>query len=811
MKTSLNWLKRYVKIDCSARELADKITAAGIEVAGIEYHGNNLENIVVGKIETIEKHPDADKLLICSIIVGADTLQIVTGAQNVCVGQNVPVALVGAKLPGGLEIKPAKLRGIDSSGMLCSAAELAIDSKLLLPEEREGIFILNEQFVPGTPIVEAMGLKDTVLEFEPTPNRADCFSIVGIAREAAVACNVELNAPVCECLPQLTELSEESISVEIVDSEQCARFTAKVLRNVKVADSPEWLKQALRSAGMRPINNIVDVTNFVMLELGQPMHAYDLDKLSGAKLVVRAAVAGEKLTTLDEVERILTEDMIVIADGERAVGIAGIMGGYDSEISDSTKNIVMEAATFNAKSIRRAARALGLRSEASGRFERGIDVERIAAAQERAAQLLQEMGAVSACSGLVECYPRKSKPAIVGFSAAEVNAVLGTKISAQKMLEILNNLGIATEADGEKMVATAPSWRGDVTLMQDIAEEIGRIFGYDNIPLKMPCSEITHGGQLHLQSIADRVRSSLSACGMDETISFSFIHPDSFDKLNLPENSSLRLAIPILNPIVAELPNMRTTLVDSVLNSLKYNLAHKNDDLKIYEIGAVYLPENLPLEQLPLEKMKVCGALCGRMASVSWYSGREAIDFYSAKGVVEELLADLQILNCEFAVCTTNPLYHPGKSCAINHDGLNIGFIGELHPFVCKNYDIGVPVYIFELDLQLLAELACLNQKYFALPKYQAVKRDIALILPGEVPAMSVQQEILQESGELLTGIRLFDLYSGDRMPQGKKSLGFSLYYCADDHTLTDSEIETEIAQTVKMLAEKFAAEIRIA
>ena len=810
MKTSLNWLKRYVQVDMSAQELADKITAAGIEVAGVEYRGENLENIVVGKIITIEKHPAADKLLICSIAVGTDTLQIVTGAHNVRVGQNVPVALVGAKLAGGLEIKPAKLRGVDSSGMLCSAMELNIDAKVLLPKERDGIFILNDQLVVGTPIVEALGLRDAILEFEPTPNRADCFSVIGIAREAAVAGNVKLLVPACECRPGLTEMSQDSVSIEVANSEQCSRFTAKVLRNVKVADSPDWLKQSLRSAGVRPINNIVDVTNFVMLEMGQPMHAYDLDKLDGKKLVVRTANAGEKLTTLDEVERTLTEDMIVIADCKQVVGIAGIMGGYDSEISHSTENIVMEAATFNARAIRRAAKVLGLRSEASGRFERGIDVARIDAAQERAAQLLQDMGVVSACSGLVEYYPAKAESVVISCSAKEINAVLGTEIPASRMLEILNDLGIATHADVDQLVAVVPSWRSDIALMQDIAEEVGRIYGYDNIPLKMPCSVITHGGQLYLQSIADRARNVLSACGMDETISFSFIHPDSFDKLNVPQDSSLRLAIPILNPIVAELPYMRTTLVDSVLNSLKYNLAHKTDDLKIYEIGAVYLPEKLPLVQLPPEKMQLCGILCGRMTSVSWCSGREPVDFFSAKGIVEELLADLHILNCEFVICT-NILYHPGKSCVVIHDGVTIGFVGELHPLVSKNYDISVPVFLFELDLQLLAGLACLNQKYFSLPKHQAAKRDIALVLPIEVPAILVQQEILHSAGKNFAGVRLFDLYSGERMAAGKKSLGFSLYYCADDHTLTDNEIEVEVNHTVKVLTEKFEVEIRMA
>ena len=810
MKTSLNWLKRYVQVDMSAQELADKITAAGIEVAGVEYRGENLENIVVGKIITIEKHPAADKLLICSIAVGTDTLQIVTGAHNVRVGQNVPVALVGAKLAGGLEIKPAKLRGVDSSGMLCSAMELNIDAKVLLPKERDGIFILNDQLVVGTPIVEALGLRDAILEFEPTPNRADCFSVIGIAREAAVAGNVKLLVPACECRPGLTEMSQDSVSIEVANSEQCSRFTAKVLRNVKVADSPDWLKQSLRSAGVRPINNIVDVTNFVMLEMGQPMHAYDLDKLDGKKLVVRTANAGEKLTTLDEVERTLTEDMIVIADCKQVVGIAGIMGGYDSEISHSTENIVMEAATFNARAIRRAAKVLGLRSEASGRFERGIDVARIDAAQERAAQLLQDMGVVSACSGLVEYYPAKAESVVISCSAKEINAVLGTEIPASRMLEILNDLGIATHADVDQLVAVVPSWRSDIALMQDIAEEVGRIYGYDNIPLKMPCSVITHGGQLYLQSIADRARNVLSACGMDETISFSFIHPDSFDKLNVPQDSSLRLAIPILNPIVAELPYMRTTLVDSVLNSLKYNLAHKTDDLKIYEIGAVYLPEKLPLVQLPPEKMQLCGILCGRMTAVSWCSGREPVDFFSAKGIVEELLADLHILNCEFVICT-NILYHPGKSCVVIHDGVTIGFVGELHPLVSKNYDISVPVFLFELDLQLLAGLACLNQKYFSLPKHQAAKRDIALVLPIEVPAILVQQEILHSAGKNFAGVRLFDLYSGERMAAGKKSLGFSLYYCADDHTLTDNEIEVEVNHTVKVLTEKFEVEIRMA
>ena len=809
MKTSLNWLKRYVKIDCPAQELADKITAVGIEVAGIEYPGEKLDKIVVGKIETIEKHPNADKLLICSINVGKEILQIVTGAQNVQAGQNVPVAMVGAKIPSGLEIAAAKLRGVDSSGMLCSATELNIDAKLLLPEEREGIFILDNQLAPGLSIVEALGLNDAILEFEPTPNRADCFSVIGIAREAAVACASELHIPDCKCQSSVPESSENFIAVEVLDSNLCKRFTAKVLRNVQVTESPEWLKQALRSAGMRPVNNVVDVTNFVMLELGQPMHAYDLDILAGGKLVVRSATIGEKLTTLDAIERNLTEDMIVIADSKNVVGIAGIMGGRDSEISKNTKNIVMEAATFNAKAIRLAAKALGLRSEASGRFERGVDIDRVCVAQERAAKLLQEMGAVSACQGLVDVYPQKTEPAVIECSAAEINAVLGTQISTEEIVKILNSLEISTTSDGGKLVALAPSWRNDITLMQDLAEEVARIYGYDNIPMKMPCAEITHGGQLYIQSIADRARNVLAACGMDETISFSFIHPDSYDKLNIPENSPLRLSIPVMNPIVAELPNMRTTLVDSILSSLKYNLAHKNDDLKIYEIGAIYLTDKLPLEQLPAEKLQLCGALCGRLASSSWYSGREVVDYFTAKGIVEELLADLQIFNCEF-IGNSNSLYHPGKSSMITHDGVTIGFVGDLHPLIISNYGISVPVCIFELDLDMLASLACLNQKYTALPKFQAARRDIALVLPLEVPAALVKQELLLSASELLSKIQLFDLYSGERLPQGKKSLGFSLYYCAENRTLTDSEIEFELNKTVEAISGKFDVEIRI-
>lgn len=810
MKTSLKWLKRYVNIDCTAQELADRITSAGIEVAGIEYGGANLQNIVVGKITAIGKHPDADKLQICTVDVGREQLQIVTGARNVQSGDTVPVALVGAKLPDGLEIKPAKLRGVDSRGMLCSAAELSIDAKLLLPEERDGIFQLDTSLIPGTAIAEALGMDDAILEFEPTPNRADCFSVVGIAREAAVACKTKLNQPDCECVPRNAELSSNRVSTRIADSALSGRFSAKVMTDVKVSASPEWLKQALRSAGVRPINNVVDVTNFVMLELGQPLHAYDSDKLSGRQLNVRRAVEGEKLVTLDEVERILTSDMIVIADEQGTVGLAGIMGGLATEVSGTTKTIVLEAAAFDAKMIRRTAKALGLRSEASGRFERGVDVARTNAALERAAQLLQDIGAASALTGIADCYPAEKPAAVIEFTAAAINKILGTAIAKEIMLEILNSLGIYTEVIGENLKSVAPSWRRDIQIVADIAEEVGRIYGYDNIPLKMPCEEITHGGQLYLQSIADRVRNILAAGSMDETINFSFIHPDSYNKLNLPVDSHLRQSIPILNPIVAEFPEMRTTLIDSLLTTVKYNLSHKNCDMRIYEIASVYLPEALPLKSLPAEKMQVCGALCGRMAPVSWYSGKEAVDFYAAKGMVEEVLADLHIFNCEYLSCD-NPVYHPGKSCTVMHDGTVLGYIGELHPVVTQNYDIAEQLYMFELDLNLLAEKACLNQKFSPLPKFQSVKRDLALVLPVDIPVAAVQQEISFAAGGLFFGARLFDQYCGERMPSGKKSVGFSLYFCAEDRTLTDSEVEAELEQIVKSLTNKFAAEIRMA
>ena len=810
MKAPLSWLKEYTPLTCDAEALARALTRGGLEVAAIEERNSSLGQVVTGKVLNMSKHPDADKLWVCTIDVGSEQLCIVTGAQNVIVGAIVPVALVGAELPGGLQIKPAKLRGIASFGMLCSAAELAIDAKLLMPEEREGIFLLPLDVQPGLDIDGVLGLNEPVLELEPTPNRADCFSVVGVAREAAVAQSCSLTMPHCQCQPQCSTASDTLISVEISDFKLCQRFSAKVLRDVAVKPSPLWLQNALRAAGMRPINNVVDVTNYVMLELGQPMHAYDADKIQGAVLRVRCACAGERITTLDGIKRELSEDMLVIADAERTVGIAGIMGGLDTEVSAATTTIIMEAASFSGKSIRRAARALGLRSEASSRFERGIDIGAIHLAQERAAHLLQSIGAVKACSGMVDIYPQPLPQAVIECSATAINTLLGTHIAAQQQCAILNSLGIRAQLAEDMLTAIVPSWRADITLMQDLAEEIGRIYGYDEIPLRMPVQQITRGGQLHIQTIADKVRSTLAACSMSEVINFSFIHPQAFDKLNWQPDDARRQAIVILNPIVAEFPLMRTTLADSLLNNIKTNAARKNDDIKIYELASVYLtqhaPQGIPANEVP----HICGALTGKQRQQTWYSGKQTVDFYDAKGAVEELLAAFNI-EAQYERLSDNPQYHPGKSCAILVEGRSIGCVGEVHPAVAAHYDISQSVYMFEINQVLLAEAAAAKKPFHQLPRYQTVKRDLALVLPLEIAAQEVLDAICDAAPALLAAVNLFDCYSGERMTAGKKSLGYSLYLQAEDRTLTDKEIEACIEAIVGALQARFDVEIRIA
>jgi len=809
MRASIKWIKDYVDFSQTPEELADMLTMAGVPVEGIEYLGQGIEQVVTGRIVDLSPHSNADKLQVCKMDVGGVLITVVTGATNVSRGDIVPVALVGAKLPTGLEIQAADFRGVQSQGMLCSTEELNMDSKIVPPEAREGIYILPADTPVGVDIRSALGLDDVVLEFELTPNRADCFSIIGLAREVAVLTGGTMRKPMLNLKEQGGEKAAGLAAITIQEPSLCPRFTARVFNNVKIGPSPRWLQQRIQAAGMRPINNVVDVTNFVMLEMGQPMHAYDYNLVSRHSIIVRMANHGERLTTLDGVRRDLTPDMLVIADAVQVVGLAGVMGGLSTEVTPSTKNVLLEAASFHGPSIRRTSRALGLRSEASGRFERGIDTSNIIRAQDRAAELLEGMGACQVHPGVIDAYPIFHLPKQVTFTPAAINAYLGIDLPKDQMVDILKLLEFDVEQKVDKILVTVPTWRGDVTGPSDISEEIARIYGYDNIPSTTPYGRVLRGDQRYIQTLADQTRDVLTGLGFNEIISFSFTHPATFDKLNIPAESELRQAVPVLNPITDEFPLLKTTLLGGVLQTVVNNLAQRNDDLAIYELGAVYQPQSLPITTLPEEPLMLCGALSGKRYGLSWNQSREMMDFYDAKGTVEALLEKLGVSDYE-VIPGEYLAMHPGKCALFLKDGELIAAVGEAHPKVLDAYGLSRQVCLFEICMAQIEKHAALIGKYQPLPRFPAITRDLAVVLPESVPAAEATAAIAKSGGELLTDLRLFDVYTGEPVPAGFRSLAFSLVFRAADRTLTDEEVEQYHQQIMAHLEATLSAKLRM-
>lgn len=808
MLASINWLKDYVKFNQTPSELADMLTMAGVPVEKVEELGKDITNVVTGKITAVTQHPNADKLSVCKVDVGKETVTIVTGATNIKENDIVPVALAGATLPNNVEIKSSELRGIESNGMMCSAAELGIDAKLISQDARGGIYVLPENTKIGLDIKEVLGLNDVVLEFELTANRADCFSMIGLAREIAVLTGGNLVKPMLNVRETADEKASNLANVSVEDYSLCPRFACRILKDIKIGPSPLWMQHRLQAAGMRPINNIVDVTNFVMLEMGLPMHAYDYNLLAKHSIIVRRANPGERLTTLDGQKRELTSDMIVISDAVQAVGIAGVMGGLATEVTNRTKMVLLEAASFNGPSIRRTSRALGLRSEASGRFERGVDTANIIKALDRAAGLLEEMGACKVCQGVVDNYPNVLLPKQVEFTVDQINAYLGSSIDKNSMVDILKSLEFKLEIEENKFLATVPTWRGDVSGPADISEEIARIYGYNNIRSTTPIGYINRGKQDYTQSIINKVKDLMTGAGFNEIISYSFSSPIFFDKLNIPADSSLRSAIPVLNPITDDFPILRTTLTGGIVQTIAYNLARKNENMKIFEIGAVYWPEKLPLDNLPKEYLKLCGALIGSKNELSWNSTRDAVDFYDGKGVIELVLNSLGIFEYEVSI-EEHPSLHPGKTAKFVKGGEVLAVVGEVHPKVTDAFGINRKVYLFEMDMEKLGQKAELVSEYRQLPKFPSVSRDLAIILPLEVSAAEVEDAIKNSAGPLLTTSTLFDVYTGEQVPSGAKSLAFSLTFQANDRTLTDVEIDEYYKKIIVYLERKFVGKMR--
>lgn len=809
MRVSYNWLKDYVEFDLSPEELAHVLTMGGLEVEGIEYLGEGIENVVVGQIKEITDHPNADKLVICRVDVGQRVLQIVTGAPNVKEGAKVALALVGAKLPNGMAIKKAKLRGVVSEGMVCSAQELGLDPKNFPEEQQEGIIIFPDDAVIGEDIKEILGLDDYVLELGLTPNRADCLAMVNVAREVAALTGGRLKLPEMQVAEADMEKTGDLARVEIVDEDLCHRYVARVIKDVTIKPSPAWMQQYLQAAGVRPINNIVDVTNFIMLELGQPLHAFDYDKLAEHRIVVRKAEQDEKIVTLDGEERQLDSDMLVIADAERPVAVAGVMGGLDTEVTEETRTILLEAAYFQGASVRRTSRKLGLRSESSARFERGIDKDKVKAAADRAAQLMAELGGGKVAPEAIDVYPKPWRQPVITLRCERVNDLLGTDISSGEMAEMLRRLHLdVTEREQDVLEVKVPSHRNDLASEVDLVEEIARLYGYGNIETTMPKGEPAGDSDTLEEVLQKKVTETLLACGLTEVITYSFISPKAMDRLQLPGDHAWRRHIEIQNPLTEEQSIMRTTLLPGLLDTAAKNFKRRQVNLQLFEIGSVFIPTG---EKLPDERIKI-GAVVSGEAFRGWMEQPEPMDFFYLKGIVEALLGELSVTGYEFKAVADSaqlPSLHPGRSAYLVCEGDTIGYIGEVHPGVLDNYGLQQRAVVMELDLHRLAEHVNLVPAYRPLPKFPAVTRDMAFVVPEHVSVAAIDRTIKEVGGQLLKEVWLFDVYQGKQIPEGHRSLAYSMTYQAEDRTLTDEEVSALHEKIQQKLQEKFQAKLR--
>ena len=809
MKASLQWMNEYVPLDLNrpAQELADELTQAGIPVEEVLSMDPGLKKIYTGKIVEITKHPDADKLQVCQVQCLSEdgeeiTKQIVTAATNVAVGQIVPVAYHKSRLADGTEIKKGKLRGVVSEGMFCSVAEFGISSDLVRPEEAQGIYIFPEGTPIGLDIKEVLMLDDTVYEFELTANRADCFSMVGLSREFGIMTNQKALFPVI-MVNENGESIEGKASVAIEAHDLCTRFTSRLVTNVTIEPSPLWMQNRLRNSGIRPINNVVDVTNYVMLELGQPMHAYDYDCVADHTLIARRAKAGETLTTLDGNERELNESMLIIADTKGPIGVAGVMGGLTSEVTDKTTNVLFEAAVFNGPSIRRTSKALGMRSEASGRFERGVNHKYTAYAIDRAAQLLQQICPSCKVSvGVIDVYPEPVEQRTVTFTAEQINDYLGTSIEKDRMVDILTKLEFSITESGDTIEALVPTWRDDVTGMPDIAEEVARIVSYDNIAPTIPVAILSSGGMTPKKALTKEVTHYLAHAGLSQIITFSFMHKDGLTNMMLPEGDSRYTAIPILNPISEEFPYMRTTLVPAVIEAAKRNIAQQNKDLWLFETANVYEPKALPLTEVPHERPMACGIMMGKVTEAAWNQAQRDTDFYDVKGVVDGLLAKLGLTQYDIQP-SSESYYHPGVSAHYTVNGVTIANYGELHPQVVKNFDLSGKVYMFEIDLEAVLSITVPPFRYQSFSKFPGTSRDLAIVAPVSVTSGDIVALIKEHGGEYLESVSIFDVYEGEHIEAGYRSLAYNLQFRSMDGTLNDEDIDGAIQAIIDALATK--------
>lgn len=788
MNTALSWIKAYVPgLTCTDQEYCDRMTLTGTKVEGFERMDKNLEKIVVGQIEKIEKHPDADKLIVCQVNIGSEVIQIVTGAPNVKVGNKVPVVLDGGKVAGGhdggplpedgIAIKAGKLRGVPSNGMMCSIEELG-SSKDMYPDAPDnGIYIFPDSVKVGDDAIEVLGLHDTVFEYEITSNRVDCYSILGIAREAAATFDKPFVPPVVE-VKEAGDDVNNYIKVSIEDTDLCTRYCARVCRNIKIGPSPEWMQRRLAASGIRPINNLVDITNYVMEEYGQPMHAYDLSTIAGGQIIVRRAKDGDEFVTLDGQTRKLDNNVLMICDAEKEIGVAGIMGGENSMITDEVKTVLFEAATFNGPNIRKSAKRLGLRTEASGIFEKGLDPANAKAAIDRACQLIVELGCGEVVSGTVEEGLPIKPLRVLPFEPAKYNALLGTSVTEEQMLAIFKKLEVEVRdgKDGKELVI--PSFRQDLVGRADMAEEVARFFGYDKIPTTLPKGETTTGKLSFKLRIEQKARDIAEYCGFSQGMTYSFESPKVFNKLLLDADDKARAAITIANPLGEDFSIMRTLSLNGMLTSLSTNYNRRNKNVRLYELGNIYLAKSLPLTEQPEERMQFTLGMYG--------DG----DFYSLKGVVEEFFDCIGMKKrIVYDPKAGKNFLHPGRQAKIVYEGEELGYIGEVHPAVCDNYAIGTRAYVAVIDIMNVLDFATFDRKYEGIAKYPAVTRDISLEVPKNVLAGDIEGVIAQRGGKILESYQLFDLYEGDQIKDGYKSMAYSVTFRAKDRTLEESDV----------------------
>lgn len=804
MNTPLSWIKAYVpELECTDQEYMDAMTLSGTKCEGFERLDADLDKIVVGQIEKIEKHPDADKLVICQVNIGTETIQIVTGAPNVKEGQKVPVVLDGgrvagghdgSKTEGGIKIKKGKLRGVPSDGMMCSIEELG-STREFYPEAPEyGIYIFDDSVQVGADAIEVLGLHDSVFEYEITSNRVDCYSVIGIAREAAATFKKPFKAPVTGPVGTDGDVNDY-ISVEVKDNDLCKRYCAKVVKNVKIAPSPEWMQRRLSACGIRPINNLVDITNYVMEEFGQPMHAYDLDTIADHKIVVRRAEDGENFVTLDGQERELDSGMLMICDGEKPVGLAGIMGGENSMITDDVKDMLFEAACFDGTNIRLSSKRVGLRTDASGKFEKGLDPNNAESAINRACQLIEGLGAGEVVAGMVDVYPEKKTETKIKFDPDYVNKLIGFNLTEEQMVSYFPALEL--KYDPETKLITIPTFRQDLVGMCDIAEEVARFYGYDNIPTTLPSGEATSGKLSYKLRIDEIARRVALYSGFSQGMSYSFESPKVYDKLLLSKDSKYRQSIVISNPLGEDFSVMRTTPLGGMLTSLATNYNRRNKDVRLFEMGNVYLPKELPLKELPDERMQLILGFYGEG------------DFFTMKGVVEELLEQVGMKKrVHYDAKAGKTFLHPGRQANIVYDGTVIGYLGEVHPTVCENYNMKTRAYIAVIDMPYVYEMSSFDKKYEGIAKFPAVSRDISMVVPKDIPVGKIEEAIESKAGKNLESYSLFDIYEGDQIEDGFKSVAYSIVFRAKDRTLEDSDIQSAMNKILKEL-ESMGIELR--